>query len=34
MYVFVVQGSGPASLGMPDIDILGVLTINYEIIGR
>ena len=27
---FVVPGSGPALFGMPDIDKLGVLTINYK----
>ena len=31
---FVVQGSGSAVLGMPDIDNLGVLIINYETIVR
>ena len=31
---FVVQGSSSAVLGMPDIDNLGILTINCETIGR
>ena len=31
---FVVPGSDPALLSMQDIDILGVLTINFETIGR
>ena len=31
---FVVQGGSSAVLGMPDIDSLGVLTINCEKIGR
>ena len=31
---FVVPGSGPSLLGMPDIDNLGVLTMNYETIAR
>ena len=34
MLVFVVPRSHPALLGMPDIETLGVLTINYEPIGR
>ena len=34
MYIFVVPGSSPALLGMPDIEILGVLAINHENIGR
>ena len=32
--VFLVQGSDPAVLGMPDIDNLGIPTINCETIGR
>ena len=32
--VFVVQGGSPAVLGMPEIETLGVLTINYDTIGR
>ena len=31
---FVVLRSGPALLGMPDIDTLGVVTIKCEAIGR
>ena len=31
---FVVPGSGPASLGMPNIDNLHLLTIKYETTGR
>ena len=31
---FVVPENGPALLGMPDIDNLGVLTMNFEAIGR
>ena len=31
---FVVQGGSPAGLGIPDIDSLGVLTINCEKKGR
>ena len=29
-----MPGSGPALLGMPDIDALGLLKLNCEIIGR
>ena len=32
--MFLVPGCGPAFLGMPDIDNLGVLTINCKTIGR
>ena len=31
---FLVPGSCPALLGMPDIEKLGVLTINYKATGR
>ena len=31
---FVVLGSGPALLGMPDIETLSVLPINQKTIGR
>ena len=31
---FAVQGGNQAVLGMPDIDNLGVLTINCETLGR
>ena len=34
MQDFVVPGSGQASLGMPDIDNLSLMTVNYETIGR
>ena len=29
-----MQGGSPAVLGMPDIDILGILTISCETIGK
>ena len=31
---FVVPASSPALLGMPDIDTLGIPTINYKTIDR
>ena len=34
MYIFVVAGSDPALLDTPVMEILGVLIITYETIGR
>ena len=34
MHFFVVLRGSPALLGMPDIDNLGILTINHETIDR
>ena len=31
---FVVSGDGPALLEMPDIDLLGIMTIMHETIGN
>ena len=33
IYFFAVSGNGQVLLGMPDIEILNILTVNYNTIG-